>query len=1054
MSDRERVALLALSAAAAYYCLWPRLKKWRLHRINRVLIFGPPGSGKTTLVPLILDGRPMKHVRPGKLFAQERSKGTEFGKALDLFYAEASDGGVAKPGVPPTQLFLPFLQRVMQEIEASGRGWLLEKGPRVAEQFSEWRDAGIFPDKIIVLTCDPEVIVKRTRGRRHDPVTGESYNVEGHMPSDPQILARLETRPDDVDVATVRTRIARFETKYAPVMDLYKACPGVDIRRFSTTGTPREIAAEINAFIDDTGKDGSDDNPQAAEVRRLQRNLVRALEGQQSRCGPWQATEIADALQSLKGAPMKLMVPKGGTTGSRFLRTADLRFLVKSLRTSKSCNEPYFLDLIFPDLASHFESVKGQSLLPRMPMGAVRTAPYASLGGHDAWCILRNVNGYEVERGVSDEGDTIAVDVKGFSQLYQHSIGGDFYRIQDPTALELTSALQATAAELSIMSGVNATAQRPSEVREALEADLRFLAAHSLVDYSLLIIRHPHPKLLERWRGGSIATAMIAGAGVQMMYPSASMTTASIYGAMAGAGLGFVTGGGMMSNAIGSSKRLAFTKYGASMLATDGTHSYSLGLIDILSHLSGERIKTSHARGLRYGLPCGKFEDYAEQMRDMLELLSDRSFGLKCIKTLNAVAQKLPELKGRAHVPTRTIVRGQKKAHEAALKLEDLVAARLIGRYCADMLQSDQEQRDLHFMGAELTPESLMSTNSQRIMSALSKPCAAAPHAPLSSLLEESLLPAEEVERLNSFLEMEEKDGGAAVACRVSRYRQARARAKLVVTLVRHAESANNADKTTRNADPPLTAKGVKQAQLVGKALAADIQKAHAASSSDVAALWGPQRVEVWTSPFLRTCQTTDQIIQQFGSGIKRRVLLKRDLHEMHGPMEKSNGKGMKKTLARIESLGTTSVAPVRTWAEVIEAHRTETDAYELGSGVSDTSARWYDKEHVESEEAAQKRADRIAAELVSLASADAVADPAISEDEPPRQLVIVSHALFLSKLLHSLTGHNGAMYNASLTRFEFGPGWQHMEYSNSVTHLAMAGDPGMLPKGVGGGLV
>ena len=212
---------------------------------------------------------------------------------------------------------------------------------------------------------------------------------------------------------------------------------------------------------------------------------------------------------------MKLMVPKGGTTGSRFLRTADLRFLVKSLRTSKSCNEPYFLDLIFPDLASHFESVKGQSLLPRMPMGAVRTAPYASLGGHDAWCILRNVNGYEVERGVSDEGDTIAVDVKGFSQLYQHSIGGDFYRIQDPTALELTSALQATAAELSIMSGVNATAQRPSEVREALEADLRFLAAHSLVDYSLLIIRHPHPKLLERWRGGSIATAMIAGAGVQ-----------------------------------------------------------------------------------------------------------------------------------------------------------------------------------------------------------------------------------------------------------------------------------------------------------------------------------------------------------------------------------------------------------------------------------------------------------------------------------------------------------------------------------------------------------
>ena len=45
--------------------------------------------------------------------------------------------------------------------------------------------------KVVVLTCDPDAIVKRTRGRRQDPVTGESYNIHGHMPSDPEIVARL-----------------------------------------------------------------------------------------------------------------------------------------------------------------------------------------------------------------------------------------------------------------------------------------------------------------------------------------------------------------------------------------------------------------------------------------------------------------------------------------------------------------------------------------------------------------------------------------------------------------------------------------------------------------------------------------------------------------------------------------------------------------------------------------------------------------------------------------------------------------------------------------------
>ena len=47
---------------------------------------------------------------------------------------------------------------------------------------------------------------------------------------------------DDVDVANVRARIARFDAVHRPVLALY---PPAIVRTFATTATPDEIAAEI-----------------------------------------------------------------------------------------------------------------------------------------------------------------------------------------------------------------------------------------------------------------------------------------------------------------------------------------------------------------------------------------------------------------------------------------------------------------------------------------------------------------------------------------------------------------------------------------------------------------------------------------------------------------------------------------------------------------------------------------------------------------------------------------------------------------------------------------
>ncbi len=43
---------------------------------------------------------------------------------------------------------LPFIKEHFAGIQAKGNGWLLEKGPRLAEHFEAWKDAGVYPDKV------------------------------------------------------------------------------------------------------------------------------------------------------------------------------------------------------------------------------------------------------------------------------------------------------------------------------------------------------------------------------------------------------------------------------------------------------------------------------------------------------------------------------------------------------------------------------------------------------------------------------------------------------------------------------------------------------------------------------------------------------------------------------------------------------------------------------------------------------------------------------------------------------------------------------------------
>jgi adenylate kinase len=61
-------------------------------------------------------------------------------------------------------------------------GWVMEGFPRTRAQVDFMNQAGIIPDKFIVLQVDEKFISDRISGRRIDPVTNQVYHVTNNVP--------------------------------------------------------------------------------------------------------------------------------------------------------------------------------------------------------------------------------------------------------------------------------------------------------------------------------------------------------------------------------------------------------------------------------------------------------------------------------------------------------------------------------------------------------------------------------------------------------------------------------------------------------------------------------------------------------------------------------------------------------------------------------------------------------------------------------------------------------------------------------------------------------
>jgi adenylate kinase len=215
----------------------------------RLLLIGPPGSGKGTQAKQLTERFKVPHISTGDMLREQIRKGSALG---DEAAGYINDGNLV-----PDALILSMLKVRLSQSDTT-EGYVLDGFPRSAPQaealdeFLENRKEGIRAAVLLIL--DDETIVSRLCNRRICPECGRVYHLINHPPKtgdrcdEYHCRATLIQRPDDNEAA-IRNRLRIYHDQTKPVIAFYR-----------NKGVLKEIDA-------------------SKEILRVQIDIERALEG-------------------------------------------------------------------------------------------------------------------------------------------------------------------------------------------------------------------------------------------------------------------------------------------------------------------------------------------------------------------------------------------------------------------------------------------------------------------------------------------------------------------------------------------------------------------------------------------------------------------------------------------------------------------------------------------------------------------------------------------------------------------------------------------------------
>lgn len=205
----------------------------------RLILFGPPGSGKGTQAAILVEREGLVHLSTGNMFRAAIRQGTPIG----LEAKKHMDAG----HLVPDEITWGIARDALADLGFDD--FVLDGYPRTIQQ-AIWLDEELGAKGgvpfFVSLEVPDDVIIRRLSGRRMHRATGKIYHVEFNPPPPGIRVDELIQRPDDRPDA-IRNRLEVYYAETCPVKEHYRET-GM-IAEVNGVGDVDEVADRVQSVL-------------------------------------------------------------------------------------------------------------------------------------------------------------------------------------------------------------------------------------------------------------------------------------------------------------------------------------------------------------------------------------------------------------------------------------------------------------------------------------------------------------------------------------------------------------------------------------------------------------------------------------------------------------------------------------------------------------------------------------------------------------------------------------------------------------------------------------